>query len=161
MGLLSHALLLDLGIKRKHHRTSGAPGGYGHAWGRSRASSCTNDRLGNVEAYNVPESVPACTNLLQTRAPWQCVSATEGPMLLGAAQGSKGEEQETRMRETALPLRSSARCCRWPVGVDAVDDVCYTSRHHVSEAQGRGHPPVATPGAPLPFVPRCVHAQDA
>jgi len=81
-------------------------------------------------------------------------------MLLGSARVSKGEEQETRMRETALPLRSSASCCRLPAGVDAVDDVCYTPLHYSSEAQGRRHPTAATPGAPLPVVPRCVNAQD-
>jgi hypothetical protein len=77
-------------------------------------------------------------------------------MLPGAARVSKGEEQDTRMRETVLPLRSSASCCRLPAGVDAVDNVCYIPLHHASEAQGRGHPTAATPGAPC----RCVHAQD-
>jgi hypothetical protein len=81
-------------------------------------------------------------------------------MLLGSARVSKGEEQDTRMRESALLLRSSASCCRLPAGVDAVDNVCYTPLHHSSEASGRGHPPAATSGAPLPFVLRYVNAQD-
>src|SRR5215831_11099846 len=43
-----------------------------------------------------------CINLLHNLPPWQCVSATGGPMLLGYARVSKGEQQDTQMQETAL-----------------------------------------------------------
>src|SRR5436309_5847476 len=46
--------------------------------------------------------VVACTNLLQNTEQWQWVSATGEHMILGYARVSKGEEQDTRMQETAL-----------------------------------------------------------
>jgi hypothetical protein len=59
-------------------------------------------RLRNDDAGNVPESLAVCTNLLHNKKQWQWVSATGGDLLLGYARVSTGEEQDTRLQETAL-----------------------------------------------------------
>jgi len=53
-------------------------------------------------SFDVVCGVATCTNLLHNQSQRQLVSATGGHMLLGYARVSKGEEQDTRMQETAL-----------------------------------------------------------
>jgi len=59
-------------------------------------------RLCTVSPLDVLLEVPACTNLLHNPEQWQSVCATGGPMLLGYARVSKGEEQETTFRAAGL-----------------------------------------------------------
>src|SRR5207247_5194644 len=62
---------------------------------------CTNTGFYTETPLDVVYGVATCVNLLQNRKQWQLISATGGPMVLGYARVSKGEEQDTRMQETA------------------------------------------------------------
>jgi len=63
--------------------------------------SCANTGFCTETPLDVVYGVATCINLLQNRKQWQLISATGGPMVLGYARVSKGEEQDTRMQETA------------------------------------------------------------
>ena len=64
--------------------------------------ACRNARLCIVKVLYATSGLAACTNLLHNPEQWQSVCATGGPMLLGYARVSKGEEQETTFRAAGL-----------------------------------------------------------